>query len=204
MHSLDTVLAALHECQITPVEMITTLLTSRQYKDHPFASQLVDQSPEIFRTFLGNPATREKVVDFCLNTAGRTCLQEIHSLAAEESGWHFGACSASTKQMEDFSLEEMAKQMEAYAPKWWAFIGMLFGEEGAQERAWGDAEMDVDEEMRVLGNSVLDTYWNEVDEVDLEGLINVLTGEGHSRLSPKEKRAKHCSAIRMMVGFILR
>ncbi|KIK75088.1 hypothetical protein PAXRUDRAFT_173852, partial [Paxillus rubicundulus Ve08.2h10] len=64
----------------------------------------------------------------------------------------------------------------------WEFIGVLLGD--------GDMEKEVDGETPAVddepsaGSDSDDSYWDEVDEIDLEGFINGLTGEG-GRACPK-------------------
>ncbi|KAG1768805.1 hypothetical protein EDD22DRAFT_999735 [Suillus occidentalis] len=50
-------------------------------------------------------------------------------MSSEHAGWHFGASSTTTKQLEDFSIEEMAQEMETSAPTLWSLLGGLLGED---------------------------------------------------------------------------
>ncbi|KIK96245.1 hypothetical protein PAXRUDRAFT_826194, partial [Paxillus rubicundulus Ve08.2h10] len=56
------------------------------------------------------------------------CDLLIQKTAAEASGWHFGAYRSTTKQLEDFNLEKMAKDMEASAPHFWSLLSLFLGE----------------------------------------------------------------------------
>ncbi|KAI6002202.1 hypothetical protein F5J12DRAFT_686107, partial [Pisolithus orientalis] len=119
------------------------------------------------------------------------------SLTSEDNGWHFRASSASTKQLEDFSLQQMAQKMGEGTPKWWGLLGTLLDDKGSGELG-GQNEHIMNETLeseREFGN-----YWDEVDEIDLEGMINKLTGEYPS---VKERCANHCSAIKLMKKMIV-
>ncbi|KIK95409.1 hypothetical protein PAXRUDRAFT_140723, partial [Paxillus rubicundulus Ve08.2h10] len=114
-------------------------------------------------------------------------------LTSQTSGWHFGASSAITKQLEDFSLEDMAGGMLACTPTFWHMLGMLLGDDQMALSGHGagleNAEDEADEEA---------DYWDEVDEIDLEGIINRLTKESGGS-SAVERQVKCCVVINVMV-----
>ncbi|KIK80179.1 hypothetical protein PAXRUDRAFT_159343, partial [Paxillus rubicundulus Ve08.2h10] len=101
--------------------------------------------------------------------------------------------SATTKQLENFSLEDMAGGMLARAPTFWRMLGMLLGDDQMAPSGHGagleGAEDEADEEA---------DYWDEVNEIDLEGIINRLTKESGGS-SAVERQVKHCAAINIMV-----
>ncbi|KIJ14140.1 hypothetical protein PAXINDRAFT_79788 [Paxillus involutus ATCC 200175] len=148
---------------MTVAEFIILLLTCPQYENHQVLGNLLERSEEIFKVFLQHLAVRDKLFEILKDTY----LQEIQYLASKDSGWHFGASKMSTKQLEDFSLGEVARKMEACAPNWWSLLGTLLNDE----------EDDSED------------YWDKVDEIDLEGVINALTGkQDHSTLSQSKER----------------
>ncbi|KIJ09702.1 hypothetical protein PAXINDRAFT_87106, partial [Paxillus involutus ATCC 200175] len=86
-------------------------------------------------------------------------------LASEESGWHFAASNATIKQLEGFNIEDMARGIEKGAPRTWKFIGALLGDGDVEKEADGDTPA-VDDEPSA-GSDSDDSYWDEVDEIDL-------------------------------------
>ncbi|KAG5645462.1 hypothetical protein DXG03_006007 [Asterophora parasitica] len=50
---------------------------------------------------------------------------EVTRLASTESGWHFSASNASASQIQAFSVEDMATQLENQAPFMWKVLGNL-------------------------------------------------------------------------------
>ncbi|KAF9234423.1 hypothetical protein BU15DRAFT_89990 [Melanogaster broomeanus] len=133
-----------------------------------------------------------------------TYLREIRDLASGESGWHFGASNASTKQLEDFSIEDTASKMESRAPRWWSLLGTLLGDEDTQSRgtvgtSMGGGRDDGDEGVdgKPASEDTLDNYWDQVDEIDLKGIINGLTGDS-TALTGENKRLKRHAAIKTM------
>ncbi|KAF8836713.1 hypothetical protein BDN67DRAFT_1014445 [Paxillus ammoniavirescens] len=113
---------------------------------------------------------QDKLKDFILTRTGSTYHEEILSLASQMGGWHFGASSTTTKQLEDFSLEDMER-------------GMLWAREGLE-----GAEDKADEEV---------SYWDEVDEINLKGIINRFTKESGGS-SAAERQVKHSATISVM------
>ncbi|KAI6098815.1 hypothetical protein EDD16DRAFT_1447103, partial [Pisolithus croceorrhizus] len=105
--------------------LIVTLLTSQEYENHRFVTELFAHSGEILKAFSHHPASQYQFVPNLINVAESTYLQELQCLASEGSGWHFKASCTSTKQLEDFNLREMAQKMEVSTPKWWSLLGTL-------------------------------------------------------------------------------
>ncbi|KAG1775698.1 hypothetical protein EV702DRAFT_931378, partial [Suillus placidus] len=102
-------------------------------------------------------------------------------MSSEHAGWHFGASSTTTKQLEDFSIEEMAQVMETSTPALWNFLGGLLGEYRklplmVHEKGDRDAHNSTSD----VPMSVDDSYWDQVEAIDLEGFINGLTSENGS------------------------
>ncbi|KIK81527.1 hypothetical protein PAXRUDRAFT_155936 [Paxillus rubicundulus Ve08.2h10] len=198
MPLLDVVLQALEQCQITAAEFVITLLTSRQYKDHQLVHDLLVCSMDILNAFLQHPVTQDNVIQQSCNIVKHTYLHEIRDLASAESGWHFGASNASTKQLEDFSIEDTASKMKSHAPRWWSLLRILLG--ASMDGGW-DNEDEGDDIL--ASEDDLNTYWDQVDEIDLflylEGLINGLTGDLVApKLTGENKWLKCHAAIKTM------
>ncbi|KIK78513.1 hypothetical protein PAXRUDRAFT_834521 [Paxillus rubicundulus Ve08.2h10] len=110
MPVLEPIFEALERCGLSVSEFVLSLLTGRKYNDHPAMRDLLVHSPDIFAALAAHR------------------LKEIRKIAAEASGWHFGAYRSTTKQLEDFDLEKMAKDMEASAPHFWSLLSLFLGE----------------------------------------------------------------------------
>ncbi|KAG1882355.1 hypothetical protein F4604DRAFT_1546252, partial [Suillus subluteus] len=119
---------------------------------------------------------------------------EVRRLASKDSGSHFGASSATTEQLEQFNVKDMAQGMIHSAPELWALLGALLG--GGEKYSLpvsdevdGDGDAVMDDSQDSEDN---DSYWDQVDAVDLEGFINGLASEN---VSKKNIRASRRSAI---------
>ncbi|KIM70513.1 hypothetical protein SCLCIDRAFT_6195 [Scleroderma citrinum Foug A] len=150
----------------------------------------VVHATDVLDIFLWHPVTRDSVIQHSCDIIKHTYLHEIHGLASAESGWHFGVSNSSTKQLEDFSLEEMVLEMENHAPQWWSLLSTLLDEDTrTQEAIWdGDGPPELENDVA--------SYWDQVDEIDLEGLISGLTGESIA----SDNKQKCRTTNKMMVG----
>ncbi|KIK75455.1 hypothetical protein PAXRUDRAFT_785949, partial [Paxillus rubicundulus Ve08.2h10] len=52
----------------------------------------------------------------CAELISDSYLKEICHAVSEDGGWHFEASTATTQQLEDFNLDNMARDIEAHAP----------------------------------------------------------------------------------------
>ncbi|KAG1731026.1 hypothetical protein EDB19DRAFT_1912702 [Suillus lakei] len=94
-------------------------------------------------------------------------IKEIKSVSSEEAGWHFGLSHTTTQQVEDFNIEEMGREMQSCAPTLWDLLGFLLGADSSCEAKDADADIIMDEV-----HDEYDSYWDDIDDTDLEGLIN--------------------------------
>ncbi|KAG2150786.1 hypothetical protein DEU56DRAFT_701986, partial [Suillus clintonianus] len=101
---------------IAPFQFILSLLTSQQYNNHHIVRDLVVHSPDILAAFLRHPSKEDTLVNSVRQLVHEQYITDIQEMSSERAGWHFGALSTTTKQLEDFSIEEMAQEMETSAP----------------------------------------------------------------------------------------
>ncbi|KAI6120802.1 hypothetical protein EV401DRAFT_2070333 [Pisolithus croceorrhizus] len=199
MPLLDVVFEALDRCQISLAQFITMLLTHQEYEDHQFVVDLLEHSNQVFNAFLQHPASRAQFTQKSFSVVENMYLQELCCLASEDNGLHFRASSTSTEQLENFSLTAMAQKMEVNAPKWWWLLGTLLDDKATADLTGqkdGGGDESVDDAREIEGDD--DEYWDEVDEIDLEGIINGLTGELGMCLAMTDKHAKRHAAIKLM------
>ncbi|KAH0834264.1 hypothetical protein J3R83DRAFT_11620 [Lanmaoa asiatica] len=200
MLPLHPILTALESCQISAADFIVVLLTHPAYKSHPTANHLVANAEMVFKALMGHPTAHNKILDQCFHIVEESYLQEIQDLASEDSGSHFGAASATIQQLEEFRVEEMARTMEIHAPRIWNMLESLL--QAKQQRGKSSelkSAKSLDQDREDLWTHTADALWNEVDEVDLEGVVNQLTtGNSNQSSSVKERQTKRRSAIRAL------
>ncbi|KAG1726519.1 uncharacterized protein EDB91DRAFT_1061580 [Suillus paluster] len=166
---MDTVIAALQDCNLSASQFIISILQNQQYNGHHLVEDLLVHCNEIFDAFIEHTSpTREQYI------------REIKLNSSEEGGWHFGPSHTTTQQVEDFSVKEMDREMQSCAPALWDLLGHLLGADDSPSCEAKDTDGDV-LMGNMLGNSSRivheedDSYWDDLDEIDLEGFINGLT-----------------------------
>lgn len=186
---MDSAIEALEECGFTVSQFLQSLLSTTRYDDHPSVHDLFASSADILLLLFKHPlGDKTSLTKQARDIVHETYQNELKILTSGDSGWHFGAWSATTKQLEDFSLEDMARDMEADAPGLWQMLGTLLDDGNVIDDGDGGAGR----------NDELDTsYWNAVDEIDLEGFIDGLTTE-RGRKSPVQRQM----AISMIVSVL--
>ena len=171
--SVDSAIEALEKCGFTVSQFLQSLLSTTRYDDHPCVHDLFASSTNILLLLFDHPSgNKTSLTRQAREIVHETYRKELKILASGNSGWHFSAWNATTKQLEDFLLDNMARDMEANAPGLWQMLGTLLdGGPGSND------ENDVDDG-EVGSDDDLDTsYWDAIDEIDMEGFINGLTAE---------------------------
>jgi len=100
--------------------------------DEPAKQIFVAEVPKLLHLFFSREETR--VTAF--NTAFGVCtrlLMGVACLSSKTYGWHFGVKTATSQQIEAFSIEEMAGKLAADAPYCWNLLGFLLASDPTQE-----------------------------------------------------------------------
>jgi len=79
----------------------------------------------ILGAFLAHPISNQNFVQCCAKFISSSYLKEVCRVASEDRGWHFGAATATTQQLEDFNLNNMIRDLEKQALGLWMFVGLL-------------------------------------------------------------------------------
>ena len=116
MSPLEPVFKAPQHYGLSALEFILSLLKGQTNNNHYIVQDLLAHSPDIFSAMATHPLNDKRLTQQAREVSHKVYLNEIQNAAAEVSGWHFGAYHATTKQLEDFSLEKMKKDMEGSAP----------------------------------------------------------------------------------------
>ena len=186
--SVDSAIEALEKCGFTVSQFLQSLLSTTRYDDHPSVHDLFASSANILLLLFNHPSgNKSSLTRQAREIVHETYRKELKILTSGDSGWHLGAWSATTKQLEDFSLEDMARDMEANAPGLWQMLGTLLGD-GPGSNDENDGEVGRD-------NNLDTSYWDAIDEIDLEGFISGLTAERGRKSS-----AQRQITISMIVG----
>ncbi|EGO22209.1 hypothetical protein SERLADRAFT_350394 [Serpula lacrymans var. lacrymans S7.9] len=107
----------------------------------------------------------------------------IRKLTSESSGRHFNTMKATAEQIEMFCIAETATQYQALTPYLWELLGYLLNATTKISKV----DRDRDRDYRMSDVEAKDTYWDHVDKLDLEGIIENLA-------SSTNKRKHNCKA----------
>lgn len=189
---LDKVVHAVNETLnlfgMTMSQLLLSTLSSRQHDNHPITVDLLSRSAEIFLAITKHPASGSDMLAKQVHEISCDLyLRELREITSEDHGWHFGAFHTTTKQLEEFRLEDMAQDISMYAPKLWKLLDRLLG--GNDGLDLGSMQESDRSENIVIENSNDGDYWDAVDEIDLEGFINGLTSEASHHNSRLRRRA---------------
>ncbi|KAG0697701.1 hypothetical protein DFH29DRAFT_878509 [Suillus ampliporus] len=184
---MDTMIAALHNCNLSASQFIISILRSQQYNGHHVVEDLLVHCDEIFDAFIDHPSRGAETLQHTNQAMREQYIKEIKSISSEEAGWHFGPSHTTTQQVEDFNIEEMGREMQSCAPALWDLLGFLLGADSSCKAKDADADIIMDEV-----HDEYDSYWDDLDDIDLEGLINGLS----SGTTPDgNKQTERCTAI---------
>ncbi|KAG1722951.1 hypothetical protein EDB19DRAFT_1645528, partial [Suillus lakei] len=141
-----------------------------QYNGHHVVEDLLVCCDEIFDAFIDHPSRGAETLQHTNQAMRKQYINEIKSISLEEAGWHFGPSHATMQQVEDFNIKEMGRKMQSCAPTLWDLLGFLLGADSSCEAKDVDADIIMDE-----AHDEYDSYWDDLDDIDLEGLINGLS-----------------------------
>jgi hypothetical protein len=102
---------------VTVPELVLALLRDSRLQHQAAVHDLVDRTTEILTALEAHPRTSKSTLEWASDTMKAQYAQSIRELTKKEHGWHFSALRASTKQLKDFRIEDMAEKMQRLAPE---------------------------------------------------------------------------------------
>ncbi|KAG1862648.1 hypothetical protein F4604DRAFT_1929403 [Suillus subluteus] len=183
---IDKVLDTLQLVGISVSYFLLELLANKEYINHIAVKDILQNKQLILDALLKSAEDSLRTeLKWATDLIKDICAREIVVLSAKESGYHFDVVHTVPEQLEDFSIEELAKDMEKLAPVTWDFLDTALSARTHQKIGAGKdrdehqlvARMDSDEE----------AYWEELGEGDLEGIISGLTNDAESSVENQRK-----------------
>ncbi|KAG1805967.1 uncharacterized protein BJ212DRAFT_1283110 [Suillus subaureus] len=200
---IDEVLNTLQLVGISRSNFLLKLLANKEYINHIAVKDILQNKQLILDALLKSAedslSTELKwVTDLIKDVSARKMVV----LSAKESGYHFDVVHTVLEQLEDFSIEELAKDMEKLAPVTWDFLDTALSMRTAQKIGAGkdhdehqlEAGMDSDEE----------AYWEELGEGDLEGIISGLINDAESSVENQWKAKALLVCIQPLISKTLK
>ncbi|KAJ7721904.1 hypothetical protein B0H16DRAFT_1790230 [Mycena metata] len=179
---IDRIADVLQQEHVPAADFVITLLERNSYRDHPCTKSLVDNAPAIIDLFAKHPDSSESTFRWARNTIQKRTADSIKRLTANQD-WHFDASHASAKDLEDFQIEEMAREMKEIAPDLWNLLHLLLSKD--------HKDLDGDQ---VMGGTTPD------DEFDELGNFTQAIPDGPgTRAERVEKRREGIRTIKIVV-----
>ncbi|KAG6847022.1 hypothetical protein H0H93_010587 [Arthromyces matolae] len=115
--------------------------------------------------------------------------EEIKDLILHGTEWQFGASSAKSVQLESFQLEKMAKDIADTSPRLWSFLDVFLSATQKTSPPSQYSGVGIEEEQ----------YWEEMDDFDLEGIIEMVTAKESARELRLARRRQVVLTIKKVV-----
>ena len=129
-------------------DLVLALLQDPKLQGLSCSNDLINHAPQILTAFHNHPHSYKLTLVWASSVMKARYVKLIAELSGRDNRWHFGALHASTKQLKEFKIEEMAEKMEDLAPELWDLLGLLLSADTRQtQRRQRDAntqEVDTD------------------------------------------------------------
>lgn len=121
----NAVFRVLDTQNISITELLTVLLTDRQFKNHPALDDLLGNAGAVVTSLLHHCQLSDSAQDQTCAGVEHIYAKEIVELVKASSGWHFGAHHASQGDLDLSSWEQMAQKFTVTAPRLWSLLDTL-------------------------------------------------------------------------------
>ncbi|KAJ7442353.1 hypothetical protein B0H11DRAFT_1749235 [Mycena galericulata] len=139
---LGELLVAFGHQQLHISDFLVSLLAHPAFADHPSLHHLLEHHNDVLNAFLAHPKSNQPVLHWANSLIKGKYAHAIRNLVRKENGWHFVPTRAATEKLEEFRIEDMAKEMKDLAPELWDLIGLLLS---ADKPLREDDPMDIDD-----------------------------------------------------------
>ena len=122
---VDKVLEALEQTELSITDFLVTILSNKHYENHEVVLQLQLNGTDICKALGHLHVGGSYLFDSASEVTTAAYSREVCEASTGDSGSHFNVSRTSLGQLEEFSIEEMGKQMEKNAPNLWRLLGVL-------------------------------------------------------------------------------
>lgn len=163
--SVQHVLDLLQSLNLTPTNLILCLLEDPAYIRHPAVHDLLRHSNTLMTAFVQQPRTSDTAISWAHNVMKEHYSESIHYLASNrDNGWHFGALHASAQKLQDFRIEDMAREIKRLAPELWDLLDILLSTE-QESKHLRHRDTDGDEVMRAPDVDEDADLWDQLENL---------------------------------------
>ncbi|KAG2126962.1 uncharacterized protein EDB93DRAFT_1271912, partial [Suillus bovinus] len=104
--------------------VISLLESPYEFSQFPI-NDLAAHFTTILATSLAHPNLNSLIVSWASTLCTERLKQSVVQLSKEENGWHFSATNVLAEQLEEFQLEDMAKDIKDIALDLWHLLDAL-------------------------------------------------------------------------------
>ncbi|KAG2046241.1 hypothetical protein BDR06DRAFT_899551, partial [Suillus hirtellus] len=122
MSRLTTVLHALHDNQISIVDLIKTILKRPEPQFKNIHQQMTKDTQKICTNLYNDPLSRKDMLNWATSTVCMAAQDELHALARKQHGLHFSVTMATSEQLEGTFMQSIADKMRSVAPTSWLLV----------------------------------------------------------------------------------
>ncbi|KAK7050478.1 hypothetical protein R3P38DRAFT_2605107 [Favolaschia claudopus] len=150
---LAELLSAFDRQQLFVSDFVVSLLKHSGFQDHPHVDHLVAHADDILNAFLAHPKSSQPVLLWANLLIKKKYAESIRMLCRKENGWHFAPTRAQMEKLEEFRIEDMAREMKDLCPDLWDLIGLLLSaDKQARGRQDNVTDMEIDSDDSELPN----------------------------------------------------
>ncbi|KAJ7810658.1 hypothetical protein B0H13DRAFT_1667395 [Mycena leptocephala] len=144
---LSDLLGAFDNQRIHISDFLISVITHSAFQDHPSVDHLLTHTNDVLDVFLAHPKSSKPVLHWANSLIKTKYAEAIRNLARKENGWHFVPPRAAMEKLEEFRIEDMAREMKDLSPDLWDLIGLLLSaDKQSAELESNPAEMDIDDD----------------------------------------------------------
>ena len=155
---VSTLLSMMHVLQISFSEFVLGLLLSRQYNGDLVVLNFVSQIDEIIQIITRySDIGKKKVQGLTNKMAIETYMSKVVRLATQAGRLHFNISHANIKQLEEFSIRDLAYIIKEDAPCLWEMLDTALSPCSMETPGMAEGD-DMNEP---------DVYWNALKGCDL-------------------------------------
>ncbi|KAF4565704.1 hypothetical protein EYR40_002226 [Pleurotus pulmonarius] len=160
----------------------------------PVLDDLLNHADAISDALMSHPRRPSKSIGWALNLAKSAYVAEVRDLVDIESGYHFNAHKITPNQLESFRIDRMAGGMQVLAPHLWDLLGALLSASSTKKQPHAESTADHSSE-----DAQDDAMWDQFDDLDIEGLLDVVKGTRMTREEQKERRRHAILIIKVVI-----
>ena len=191
----DPILQAFELSDTTVSNFILLLLKDDSFREHACTKDLIAHSTHILDAFLSHPKSSKSAWDWANNFFKQNYAASIRELADKDNGWHFNALHASQYKLQEFQVEDMAKNMQQLAPELWDMLGLMLSANRREMRHARSFDRDADQVMKAAEDDNDDEeYWMELEGLYVEADEDEVEATIPKRHDPQQM-AKRCDAL---------